>query len=109
VRRTESRSSSTLIGDKCAMKAAGPPRMQLPPANWFAPPDGSRSRLLRSNEKAQFSRDPCDQQGGTGVPLPGLSAKSPDYRSYLKGGLLMTTSVVCALANRNSPPTASQL
>jgi hypothetical protein len=83
--------------------------MQLPPANWFAPPDGSRSRFLLSNEKKQFSRVPCDQQGGTGVPLPGVSAKSPDHRSYLKGGLLMTTSVGCAFANRNGPPTASQL
>jgi len=38
--------------------------MQLPPANWFAPPDGNRSRLFLGDEKHSFLGDfPCEQQG----------------------------------------------
>jgi hypothetical protein len=46
--------------------------MQLPPGNWFPPPDGNRSRLFPNNEKHSFPGFPCGQQGGTGVPLPGI-------------------------------------
>ena len=35
-------------------KAAGLQRVQLPPGNWFAAPDGKRGRLILSNEKRSF-------------------------------------------------------
>ena len=45
------------------MKGAGLRRGNLQPGNWFAPPDGNRSRLFRN---AQFSRDfPAGSRGGT--------------------------------------------
>jgi len=39
------------------------PAGELPPANWFAPPGGNRSRLFLSNEKQKGFR--CGQHGRT--------------------------------------------
>jgi|HubBroStandDraft_4_1064222.scaffolds.fasta_scaffold08329_3 hypothetical protein len=44
---------------QCSEKNAGLQRVSLPPANWFAPPDGNRSRLLLGNDF------PAGSRGGT--------------------------------------------
>jgi hypothetical protein len=53
--------------------------VQLPPANWFPPPDGNRSRLFLRNEEHRFLG--ISLRGvGRPVPLPG--GESPDIVSY---------------------------
>jgi hypothetical protein len=39
--------------------------VQLPPANWFAPPDGNRSRLFLSDKKHSFRDFPAGSREGT--------------------------------------------
>jgi hypothetical protein len=39
------------LAKKCAANGSGLRRVQVPPAHWFPPPEGNRSRLFLSDEK----------------------------------------------------------
>jgi hypothetical protein len=46
--------NATMVSVTVRGKTAGLRRLQIPLGNWFAPPDGNRSRLFLSNEKPVF-------------------------------------------------------
>jgi hypothetical protein len=72
-----------MTGEKVRLAKRWASAVQLPPVNWLPPPDGNRSRLFLSNEKAHFSGISLRAAGRHQSSVAGGERKGLGFNHYL--------------------------